>query len=617
MIKIIKSLLTEYGLKWTLNRGLYSVKLKLMSKIPAVERLFEKNVSVKRIDLFDYDIGLIKRFLENLEEEKRIKIVSTADKAINGIITGFSSIELDYGNPINWHLNPLTGVKSRRDVKWYLIPDFNPEAGDIKVVWEASRLAHFFYFARAYLITGDKKYYEAFSNQLEDWLKNNLYSYGINYKCGQEATLRMINTLMTYAVFKSCGITTKKDKDNVTKLAELSYKKVLSNFFYAHKCIRNNHTFSEICGLIIGAWCCEDKAGVKRAYKLMDAEIRNQFLKDGGFTQYSFNYQRFTLQILECVYKISEKTGIYITEKERIKNSILLLYQVQDENGFVPNYGSNDGSLIFPVTSCEYGDYRPVLNTMYTLIEGKRLYSPGDYDEELLWFGSQTVFPEANLKRESSSFNDSGFYIFRHNGGFIMCCLQNFKSRPAHMDQLHIDLWHKGINVFCDSGTYSYASKMGKVLSSTVAHNTVKLPGIEQMNKIGPFLVTDWTKRGDVRYTKNSFWGAMISKNGYKHTRNIEKTEYGYMITDEVIGDRDYCEFYFHTPCEVKIDNGVFHLYNKGEIICSVNTEGNIEVKKAYRSLYYLRKDEINCVSVRYKMHDKKCIATFDIKLNV
>lgn len=64
-----------------------------------------------------------------------------------------------------------------------------------------------------------------------------------------------------------------------------------------------------------------------------------------------------------------------------------------------------------------------------------------------------------------------------------MICLQNFKSRPAHMDQQHIDLWHKGINVLCDNGTYSYASDLGKALSSTIGHNTVKVSGIEQMNK--------------------------------------------------------------------------------------------------------------------------------------
>lgn len=615
MIKIIRSLLTEYGIRWTINRILYSAKLKMMSAIPITERIFEKSIKVNRIDIFDFNTSLIKDFLGNLSKEKKCEIISIADKAIEGVITGFSSIELNYGNPINWHLNPLTGVESEKDFKWYKIPDFDAELGDIKVIWEASRFTHFFYFVRAYLITEDKKYYYAFSEQLKDWLNNNIYSYGANYKCGQECTLRMINALIAYSVFKDCGLVTGNDKKRIKKLVEGSYKKVLSNFFYAHKCIKNNHTFSEILGLIVGAWCCEDKATVKKGYRLLDDEIKNQFLLDGGFTQYSFNYHRFTLQILECVYKISEKTGINVTENERIRNSVLLMYQVQAENGDVPNYGSNDGALIFPVTSCDYRDFRPVLNTTYALIEGKRLYRPGDYDEELLWFGSKEKLPIVNIEKKSSSFHNSGFYTLRNENGFIMTCLQEYKSRPAHMDQLHIDLWHKGINFFCDSGTYSYASEIGNQLSSTEGHNTVKLEGIEQMNKKRTFLVTDWTKRKNIKFSNDSFSGTMVSQNGYEHTRTIKKTDYGYMVSDEVTGNSDYCEFYFHTPCRVRIIPEGFELFYSGELRCTVLTTGTIHVKKTYRSLYYLKEEEINCIYVQVNMQNSKCSMTFEIHL--
>lgn len=588
----------------------------MMSQLPIIENLFEKEVSVKRIDIFDFNITSIKSFLRELDNGEKANIILVADKGINGIITGFSSIELNYGNPINWHLNPLTKMESKRDIKWYNIPDFNPERGDIKVIWEASRLTHFLYFIRVYLITDDLKYYEAFSYQLADWLKNNHYSYGANYKYGQEATLRMINVLMAYAVFSACNIIKEEDRDNVTKLVEASYKKVLSNFFYDYKCIKNNHIFSEICGLIIGAWCCEDKDGVEESYRLMDEEIRHQFLEDGGFTQYSFNYHRFTLQILECVYKISQKTGRYITEKERIKNSVLLLYQVQNKDGDVPNYGSNDGALIFPVTSCGYQDFRPVLNTIYVLIEEKRLYEYDDYDEELLWFGDKVELPNINIKKKSSSYNHSGIYTFRHDDEFLMICLQDFKSRPAHMDQLHIDLWHNGVNIICDSGTYSYATEIGSELSSTTAHNTVKISDIEQMNKKGAFLVINWTKRKDVTYDDKSFSGTMVSKNGYIHRRHISKTDYGYFISDEVSGNGDYCDLNFHTPCKVTIKNRGIRLAENGKNICTIRTSGDIQVNKTYRSLYYLRKEKINGVSVRYKMANRKCKADFNIIFN-
>lgn len=62
MIDLIKSLITEYGLKWTMSRGLYFIKLKNMSIFPITEKLYEKKVSVKIINIFDFNISSIKRF---------------------------------------------------------------------------------------------------------------------------------------------------------------------------------------------------------------------------------------------------------------------------------------------------------------------------------------------------------------------------------------------------------------------------------------------------------------------------------------------------------------------------------------------------------------------------
>lgn len=616
MIQILRSIIAEYGIVWTLNRSLYYIKLKIMKIFPFTEKFYEKRVNIKRINIFDFNLESIHEFLINLDDKKKESIIKVADNAIKGIIKSFSSIDLDFGVPINWQLNPLTGFENKKELKWHMIPDFDSKVGDIKVIWEASRFTHFLYFVRAFLITKNEKYYNAFSAQMKGWIEDNPYSYGSNHKCGQEATLRMLNVLIVYSVFSKFGLTTNQDKNNVMHIVEGSYKKIMANFFYAHKCIKNNHTFTEILGLIVGAWCSNNEIAVKKAYKLMDKEIRRQFLADGGFTQYSFNYHRFTLQIIECLYKVSEKTEIYITETARLKNSVLLLYQVQEENGDLPNYGSNDGALIFPLSSCGYRDFRPVINTMYGLLEGRRLYEFGDYDEELLWFGNSRNLPLEKVKRTSVAFNNSGFYTLRHKDGFLMTCLQNYKSRPAHMDQLHIDVWHKGINIFCDTGTYSYASELGKELSSTAGHNTIKLNNIEQMNKRGAFLVMNWTKQERVEYSRKAFIGKILSKNGYTHQRKISQTNRGYMIEDEVIGDCDFFEIILNTPCKAKLIKNGFEIYNGTNRLATIKSKGDIKIEEVFRSTIYLQKERINCVKIKSKIRNERCKNSFEIILN-
>jgi hypothetical protein len=600
-----KSLLTEYGIPWVMNRSLYSVKLKMMRAMPITENLFEKKVEIKRIDIFQVDTNEIETFLNNISDADKKDIIQIADDALEGKIKGFSSIELNYGKPINWHLNPITKVEVDKNIKWYKIPDFDPSRGDIKAVWEASRFTHFFYFARAYMITKDVKYYKAFSIQISDWIKQNPYSYGPNYKCGQEATLRMINALIAYSVFKDYGLDTKEDEINLKKLVEGSYKKVISNFFYAHKCIKNNHTLSEITGLIIGAWCSEDENALKRSYQLMDKEIENQFMNDGGYIQYSFNYQRFALQIMEFVLKISEITGVELSEQSKalIEKSVLQMYQLQDETGDVPNYGSNDGALIFPVTTCNYRDFRPVLNTVNAVLKGKRLYDQGNHDEELLWFSDIEIkkIQHADLQRKSVSYRDSGFYSLRHNDGHLMIVLQDFKTRPAQMDQMHIDLWHKGVNVLCDRGTYSYATDLGNQLALTATHNTIKIGDKEQMKKHGPFLIYDWTSATKVESDENHFRGTMKSKNGYSHTRVINKDSVGYSIEDQVVGDVENYEVLFHTPCEIKKNEHGLDLFFDNKLITKIITKDEIQVSQSYRSLYYLKKEIITQISISVK----------------
>jgi hypothetical protein len=394
------------------------------------------------------------------------------------------------------------------------------------------------------------------------------------------------------------------------------YKKLLSNFFYEHKCVKNNHTLSEITGMIVGAWCCNDSRTLRRAYNLLDKEIDKQFLSDGGYIQYSFNYQRFALQLMEFILSISEITKHNISDnsKSKILNSALLLYQMQDETGDVPNYGSNDGAHIFPLNSCGYRDYSATINTIYALIDGKRIYPAGDYDEEILWFSDKNIedIPITQIKKVSSGFNKAGLYSLRHEDGFLMTILQDYKTRPGQMDQLHLDLWHKGRNLFCDCGTYSYASEIGKGLALTAAHNTIKIDDKEQMNKKEPFFIYDWSNAKEIALSEDSFKGTMISKNGYKHTRHIKRVEEGYEINDTVEGDCGCCELHFNTPYEIERTIRGVQLLNNAEVLCTIEARDcEIQIVKSYRSLYYFKKEIISSIVI--KAENKKLTSSIKV----
>lgn len=123
---MIKSLIKEYGIMWLFHRFLYALKLKGLIFFPMLESLFEKKIEIKRIDIYKCkNIKNLENFLNELSEKERIKIIKEADKILEGKLKTFSSLELDYGSPIEWNKNPLTNEKFSLEDKWYKIPDFD------------------------------------------------------------------------------------------------------------------------------------------------------------------------------------------------------------------------------------------------------------------------------------------------------------------------------------------------------------------------------------------------------------------------------------------------------------------------------------------------------------
>ena len=74
-VKMVLSVLKEYGAGWAAARLLYSLKLRLLNAFPPAERLFEKTPDYpKRLDLFRIDTDALGAFLQNgLSEEDKVR----------------------------------------------------------------------------------------------------------------------------------------------------------------------------------------------------------------------------------------------------------------------------------------------------------------------------------------------------------------------------------------------------------------------------------------------------------------------------------------------------------------------------------------------------------------
>ncbi|HKY55972.1 MAG TPA: alginate lyase family protein [Anaerolineales bacterium] len=492
--------------------------------------------------------------------------VDEADRILNGEIKYFAHRFVQTGFPPNWHKNHFTDhvtlsdsegslpqdqetLRSRQPLPqsditkhWSQISDDSNI--DIKFIWEPSRFSFVYTLVRAYAASPDEKYAGAFWNLILDWAEHNPPNTGANWKDGQEISLRLWAWTFGYYAFFNSPSTTSKHIEQFTQLVAAQADRIYKNIDYAIS-THGNHTISEAAGLwLVGLLFPELKDSEKYfalGRDLLEREAAEQIFPDGTYSMYSINYHRFILHIYLYMIRLSELNQSPISNLvvQKVKSSIeYLSHLIDPQTGQMPVYGSNDGALVLPLNNCDFTDYRPLLQLGSYITKGERLFEPGEWDEDIFWLGGT----ESPSPREASpkgadgrgirgdgeiSFPHGGTYLLRNKNSQTLIRCIDFRARPSHADQLHVDLWIHGQNIAVDAGTYLYSGTgiWRNGLARTSVHNTVIVDGKDQMNMISRFTWTNWSKGKVLKHNENLWQG---EHDGYKpvtHKRTVMRLD--------------------------------------------------------------------------------------------
>src|SRR6185369_16943615 len=130
------------------------------------------------------------------------EILENADRILSGQFDLLGYFGLSFGDPIDWHLEPLA-AKSAPLIHWSSLDYLNAESvGDKKIIWELNRHQYFGLLGMAYWLTSDEKYAEVFKNHLLAWMDQNPPKKGINWASSLEIALRSISWLWAFQFFK-------------------------------------------------------------------------------------------------------------------------------------------------------------------------------------------------------------------------------------------------------------------------------------------------------------------------------------------------------------------------------------------------------------------------------
>src|SRR5436853_5271525 len=141
------------------------------------------------------------RLIERIPET-RGRILAAADGICRGRFDLLGYRGLDFGDPVDWHLDPVSGRRAPF-VHWSRLDPLDPaEVGDSKVIWELNRHQWGLHLGQAYRLTGDERYAEAFARYVQDWLRANPPGIGINWASSLEVALRLIAWCWALVLFE-------------------------------------------------------------------------------------------------------------------------------------------------------------------------------------------------------------------------------------------------------------------------------------------------------------------------------------------------------------------------------------------------------------------------------
>ncbi len=492
--------------------------------------------------------------LRNLVPESiwQATVAKDCESALKGAYPFFSRWTGELGWPPNFNLDPVNHIDWPVGTHWLDTARSGPPRNDIKLVWEASRLSLAYTLARHYIYTEEERWASAFWEMFDAWRQQNPINASVAWGCGQEVAFRLMAAIFAaMATLDSEAATSARLRD-MERFCYQSALRIDANINYALS-QKNNHGISEALGLFTvgllfpnfpqsGRW-------VNRGRKLIEQEVARQVYDDGSYVQHSMSYHRVLLDDMSWVMALGRINAQELSPAThaRIAAATNWLYEfVEPETGRVPNYGSNDGANILPLSCTDYLDYRPTLQLAATLCGAAGWMPTGVWSEKTLWLtGKCQSNPTCTPRADHWQATAGGYYILRGPKSQLMTRAPRYRDRPGQCDTLHVDLWYQQHNVVRDAGSFRYyhEDKATKnYFYSTAAHNTVSVPGTEQMTKGPNFLWLDWPKVDAAFEPTGKFISRarFVSDIPYEHLRIISRDGDTYTVDDTVTGVDKY-----------------------------------------------------------------------------
>jgi hypothetical protein len=511
-----------------------------------------------------------RRFLPSLEQRRKIvetmnrrfpaerdAIIKTAEAALAGKFSLLGHASLSFSDPpdspIDWSLDPVSGLRAPLR-HWSELHPLDPlGGGDPKVVWELNRHAHFVTLGQAYWLTDDNRFAAAFVDQVSAWIDANPVGMGVNWASSLEVAFRSIAWLWALGL---CVDSREVTPDFFARLLKSliahgrHIERYLSYYFSP-----NTHLTGEALGLFYLGLALPEMKRAKGwrglGMQILLDQAAKQVRADGVYFEQSSYYHRYTTDFYTHLFALTraDDSIIYHEMDTMLRRNLVAMLDhlmwITRPDGSSPLFGDDDGGRLIKLGQRAANDFRDTLAIGAAIFKrGDWKYVAGAAPAEMLWLmGPEGVACYDRLEAEphseiSRGFRSSGYFVmrdgWRRDSSFVLIDCgphgAEIGAGHAHSDALSIEFASRGVTWLVDPGTFVYATdaKTRDDFRSTDAHNTIVVDGQPQSIASTPFSwrtaakcrLHEFVEHGDAIFFQGSHDGYERLSDPVTHTRS-------------------------------------------------------------------------------------------------
>lgn len=428
------------------------------------------------------------------------RLLARADRVLANRFDIFEHEGLSFGEPVNWRLEPISGLSTPL-AHWSAIDFLNPAmAGDKKFTWELNRCQFFITLGQAYWLTGAEKYAEQFVALTTAWLDANPPKRGINWASSLELSFRVIAWVWALHLFADAKALTPDFVARLLKALVAQGRHIET--YLSHYFSPNTHLTGEALGLFyLGVTLPElrraahwRQLGLRILLEQLPVHVRD----DGVYFEQASYYHRYTADFYTHLLLLSRASNIELPPLvlEKLAGLHEHLLWITRPDGSSTFYGDDDGGRTVMLSTRRAADFRDTLATGAVLFQRPDWkFVAGEAAIETLWLrGAEGLqaFDELAAhapQTQQKAFAASGYYVMRDGWTpdasylFIDCGPHGvLNGGHAHSDALSFEFASDGVTWLVDPGTFSYTGDLRQrnEIRCSQNHNTVSVDGQSQ-----------------------------------------------------------------------------------------------------------------------------------------